>query len=158
MSTVETTFLVEGRAEHVSKYRDWLTHRGGIAVWTSVNLSNPGQKWSTPAFSIDGTPTTKPNWQAGDTPIVVTDPSQVGIYTETLFKDISVKLRFGSQGFMLKLSDASQRKVDRVLDACRAKHGNAHYRTGGLVNPVVSVYYTDKIIPLSEYQETEKGA
>jgi len=35
--------------EHATKMLGWLQTRGGIAVWPSVNLSNPGASWSTGA-------------------------------------------------------------------------------------------------------------
>ena len=35
--------------ETAPKALDWIKTRGGIAVWQSVNLSNPGATWTTPA-------------------------------------------------------------------------------------------------------------
>jgi hypothetical protein len=54
--------------ENAAKFRDWIARRGGVAVWHSINLSNIGASWSTPALREDGTPTPKPTWEADDKP------------------------------------------------------------------------------------------
>jgi hypothetical protein len=35
--------------ETAAKALEWIKTRGGLAIWQSVNLSNPGASWSTPA-------------------------------------------------------------------------------------------------------------
>ncbi len=51
--------------ENADKFYDWLLHRGGLFIWRSVNLSNPGASWTSPATEKDGvTPYGKPSWQA----------------------------------------------------------------------------------------------
>ena len=35
--------------ENAPKFLDWIKNRGGVAVWKSINLSNPDASWSTPA-------------------------------------------------------------------------------------------------------------
>ena len=54
--------------ENARLFADWIANRGGVAVWRSVNLSNPGASWSTPALTVEGEPTPKPTWQAANTP------------------------------------------------------------------------------------------
>lgn len=138
------SFIIEGRPEHAGKYRDWLRTRGGLALWKSVNLSNPGAEWVTPADAL------KPTWEAAQNPTIVTDPAQVGIYTEVLFKRVRVALRMSGNGLSTKLTDHSQRKLDKALDACREKHGSAHYRISTEDDgPGVNVYYTAGIEPLN---------
>lgn len=138
------TFLVEGRPEHAGKYRDWLRHRGGLAVWTSQNLADRGATAVTPADRTE-----RPGWQYTQAPTIVTDPAQVGIYTEVLYKRVRVALRVSGNGLSMKLTDHSQTKLDKALVACQDKHGNSHYRISTeLDGPGVNVYYTTSIEPL----------
>lgn len=142
-------FKVECTAANASRFASWIRERGGIAVWTSIDLSRPGEQCSTPVRTDEGLPYTKPHWMYGDTPVIVTDPAQVGVYTETVFKVIPVVLRRSSNGLSLKLADSSQRNLDRVLDRCRTKHGNAHWKRGGLDDrPSMSVFFSGDLIPL----------
>ena len=146
-------FAVECTPEDAPKFRVWIESRGGVAVWQSVNLSNAGASWSTPALAEDGTPYTKPTWQAGNTPRVVTDPAQVGVITAELFKAFPVALRRGS-GYSFNISDAAQRKLDKVMAQCEEKHGDAFYRKGVLdINGAsMGVYYTAGITPLADWK------
>ena len=54
--------------ESAAKFVNWIRERGGVAVWKSINLSNLGVGWGTPAQDKDGKPTKKPNWQADSVP------------------------------------------------------------------------------------------
>jgi hypothetical protein len=55
-------------SENAEKFKTWIRDRGGVAIWESVNLSNPGRSWSSPALGTDGTPYPKPSWEsASDT-------------------------------------------------------------------------------------------
>jgi len=98
----------------------WLRERGGIAVWPSVNLSNPDGSWTTPAQQADGTPTPKPTWQAGDTPAVITEARRILVEDAREVKRFYVGVRVGAQGRTLKLTDGASRRVRRTLDALNA--------------------------------------
>ena len=103
--------------EDSPKIREWFATRGGIAVWPSVNLSNPGASWTTPRLALDGTPTTKPTWQAGNTPHEITDPADVVVVTAREVRRFHVAVRIGSQGMSLKLTDASTARVRKAVAA-----------------------------------------
>ena len=81
----------------------------------------------------------------------ITDPAQILVYQEALFKAVPVALRRSSNGLSFKLTDASQRKVDRLMEQCRDKHGSAHYRKGVLPDKTASigVFYTTHTEPLT---------
>lgn len=100
-------------ANNALKIWRWLTERGGIAVWRSVNLSNPGASWTTPAFEADGvTPYTKPTWQADDKPArIITDPAEVMVSVDREVKRFRVGVRMGSQGMLVKVTDAGSRRI-----------------------------------------------
>lgn len=145
------TYLVQCHADNAERFRDWIANRGGIAVWPSLDLRNAGGSCSTPARTLTGEPTTRPGWSYASTPsIVVTDPADVGIYQEALFKAIRVSLRRGRNGFDLKLTDTSQRRVDALLRDCEAKHGTASIKRGVLPDAPASigVFYVTSLEPL----------
>jgi len=112
----------EANAERMAT---WIKERGGIAVWRSINLSNPGASWSTPALNTDGTSTGKPTWQAANEPeAVITDPNDVLVSTDVEVKRFRVGVRMGSQGFMVKVTDAGSRRIRAEVE--KAGEG-AHY-------------------------------
>jgi hypothetical protein len=148
------TYAVECHADNAARFRDWIANRGGIAVWPSINLSTPGASCSTPALTTTGEPTTRPGWSYASKPSrIVTDPADVGVYTEALFKAIRVSLR--KTGLSLKLTDTSQRRVNALMAACEAKHGTASYQRGVIPEAPASigVFYVTSLTPLSGAME-----
>jgi hypothetical protein len=146
-------FAVECAPENAGKFAEWIKSRGGIAVWTSANLGNAGATWSTPALDQAGKPYGKPTWQASNTPTIITDPAQVGVYNETLFKAFAVGLRRGD-GFSFNLTDGAMRRLDKVMAQCEEKHGSAHYvrGVGDFDGASMGVFYTSGITPLNEWK------
>lgn len=142
---------IEIRTDNIPQIKDWLTNRGGVAVWHSIDLRTAGEYVLTPALTRTGKPTTPPSWQSAKTPEIITDPAQILVYQEALFKAVPVALRRSSNGLSFKLTDASQRKVDRLMEQCRDKHGSAHYRKGVLPDKTASigVFYTTHTEPLT---------
>lgn len=144
-------FLIECRPDHAAKLRDWIQNRGGVALWRSIDLSDPGASVLTPADSA------KPRWKFANEPeVIVTRGSDVGVYQEVLFRAFHVALRRSTNGLAFKLTDYASERVHKVMNECREKHGNAHYRKGllGLERPSISVFYVNEqeIKPLSEVQ------
>jgi hypothetical protein len=94
-------------------FLDWVRNRGGIAVWRSVDFSDLGRSWSTPLRNKDGAPTPKPHpWKAEAAPSrVITDPKEVLVVEDREVKRFYVALRRGDQGLLVKLTDASSRRV-----------------------------------------------
>jgi hypothetical protein len=149
-------FRTECSAEDAPKFALWIKERGGIAVWKSVNLSNPGGSWSTPVRDVNGSVNGPPTWQCGFKPdAIVSDPAEVGVYREVLFKAFPVAVRRSGNGLMLKLTDAAQRKLEATLERCKEQHGSAHYRSGVLQGPSIGVFYTGSLVPLSEFNLEE---
>lgn len=103
-------------AENAPKFADWIANRGGVAVWRSINLSNPGASWSTPALTKEGEPYPKPTWQADSKPErVVTDPDNVLVSEDEEVKRFHVAIRRGG-GFQFKCTDASSRKIEKAVE------------------------------------------
>jgi hypothetical protein len=112
-------------AENAQRFWDWLTTRGGLAIWGSVNLSNPGRTWTAPHLDPQGLPKDKPNWQCGSSPIrIITDPSEVLVSMDAEVKRFHVAIRRGSQGLTMKLTDASTIKVRKAEE--KAGEGAYH--------------------------------
>jgi hypothetical protein len=139
-------------AENASKFYEWITTRGGLAVWHSVNLSNCGASWTTPAKTEHGLPMGKPTWEAGNEPVIHTDPARIGVYTAKEVKRFRVALR--RAGTALKVTDAGSRKIRAAVE----KAGdNAFYRFDyGSQEAVICI--TGDEIPLPEWiAQQEKG-
>jgi hypothetical protein len=142
---------IEVTSKEAPRLLDWLTNRGGVAIWESRDLRSAGNRTFTPARTTTGEPTTAPGWQWSTTPVeVVTDRADIGVYDETLYKAFPVSLRRSGNGLSLKLTDPSQRKVDKVMQECAAIHGNSHYHKGVLPDKAASigVYYASEVQPL----------
>ncbi len=151
-------FTIECDIEDAPKFLGWIEHRGGVLRWSSVNLANPAASWSTPALAEavgDDAPLpyTKPNWQCGNEPVLVTDPQDIGVYIPELFKAFPVATRISRNGLSTKLTDHSMAKLNRQMDECRERHGDAFYRRGVLDidRPSMGVYFTKMIMPLPRW-------
>lgn len=112
--------------ENAESMLKWINNRGGVAVWRSVNLSNPGASWSTPATirlgdceGYDSSDDTialhpKPTWQAEDTPTIITDASGIGVEGVQEVKRFRVGLRRSS--FAFKCTDGGSNRIRREVD------------------------------------------
>jgi hypothetical protein len=101
--------------ENAAKMSDWLRTRGGIAIWSSINLSNIGATWSTPALT-DGKSTPKPTWQAGNEPDrIITDPGECVVVEPREVNRFYVAIRPGAQGFVFKVTDGGTRRIRGAL-------------------------------------------
>jgi hypothetical protein len=104
------------RAEDAAKIAQWLDSRGGIAIWQSINLSNPGASWTTPAKTEDGQPYPKPTWEASNAPErIITSPADVIVSVDKEVKRFRVGVRMGSQGMSLKVTDGGTRRIRRAV-------------------------------------------
>lgn len=145
------TFKIEIERANAERIADWLANRGGVAIWESRDLRSAGARSFTPALTTTGEPTTAPGWQWNTTPVeIVTQVGDIGVYDEVLYKAFPVTLRRSSSGMSLKLTDASQRKVDKIMRQCRDEHGGSHYKKGVLPDKAASigVYYAGEASPL----------
>lgn len=139
------------KPEHVKLFDQWLRERGGLAMWPSVNLSNLGQSWTTPRLQDNGDPATKPNWQAAHEPNrIITDPAEVVVEVPALFKRSHIAIRRSSNGLSTKLTDASARRLDRMLAQAKDKYGSVWYEFDYSAQDVV-VYYAAETVPLVEW-------
>jgi hypothetical protein len=142
-------------AENAAKFAEWIRSRGGIAIWRSINLSNPGGSWSTPALTLEGQSYPKPTWEAANTPEIITDANDILVSTDEMVKRFHVGVRMGSQGFMLKVTDGGTRRIRREV----AKAGEGAYYTFDYECQDALIWKPVSTVPLPEWekkQEVEK--
>lgn len=136
--------------------RSWLLTRGGIAVWSSLDMSDPGKTWTTPLLKEDGSASGKPHWAASTEPVrVITSPSDVVVEVGQEVKRVKIALRRGANGMKIKLTDASTKKVYAAIDKAKAKAGAAWYEFDG---DQAVIYASAGLKPLTEWLEgTREG-
>ncbi len=159
-------------AANASKIFDWLLHRGGIFIWRSVNLSNPGQSWTTPATirrgDCDGSkaaegspddilPYPKPNWQCGSDPERhIVNIADVTVMQSKEVKRFHVATRMSGNGLSIKLTDASSRKLRDAVAKAQERYGKSawyQFDYGDEKNAVI--YIEDSAIPLADWVELQ---
>ena len=109
MSETQEKHIVN--ADNAEKILGWFRDRGGIAVWQSENLANPGASWTTPLRAADGGDPASPSWQAPRISRIITDPAECVVVTSREVKRFRVGVQVGSQGFTLKVTDGGSRKI-----------------------------------------------
>lgn len=138
--------------ENAPRILDWLQHRGGLAIWPSINLANPAASWTTPALDAEGKPSTKPTWEAASTPErVITDISDVLVSVDKEVKRFRVGVRMGSQGLMLKVTDGGTRRIRAAV----AKAGAGAYHIFDYGTQEAVIMAPEKQIPLDEWAKKE---
>ncbi len=76
------TIRISCEAHNAALLDEWISTRGGVAYWKSINLSNPSASWSAPANTVEGKPAGKPNWQVANEPeFIETNPSNIDVTT-----------------------------------------------------------------------------
>lgn len=96
------------------KLKSWIESRGGIAVWKSINLSNPGKEIFTPALTEDNKPYPKPSWEVSNQPYeIIKSLEDIIIIIPKEIKRFKVFTRISSNGLSIRLTDSSSQKVRR---------------------------------------------
>jgi hypothetical protein len=135
---------------HAEKFSEWLKNRQGIAQWKSIDLSDPGAGCVTPAKAEDGTDYPKPYWKYANTPaFILTSPDDVFLTVSKEVKRFYVAVRRGAQGFKIKCTDASSRKIENTLE----KLGNEAYYEFDYETQEAVFYLPDSKITLTEWRK-----
>lgn len=100
-----------------SLFQKWIESRGGVAVWKSVNLSNPGESLAfTPALDQFGIENDNPRWDLRRQEII-TDIKRFSFSKKnTEVKRVKVCTRVGSQGLMLKFTDGTMKRINSAFN------------------------------------------
>lgn len=134
--------------ENAAKFQDWLANRGGILVWPSVDLSDPGFSMSSPALDKDGKPYTKPHWKCSNNPRLITDPAEVEVQVPKEVRRFRVGLRMGAQGLKVKVTEGGTR---RIRAAC-AKAGPDSWYAFDYDTQEAVIYVPAEKVPLAEWK------
>ena len=133
---------------------EWLTSRGGVAIWRSINLSNPGASWTTPALNSDGSRVMKPNWQCDSQPErVIVNPADIQVSFDIEVRRFRVGIRVGGQGTMLKVTDGGTRRIRSAV----AKAGTGSYHHFDYTTQEAVIFKPDKVISLVEWLNNGKA-
>jgi hypothetical protein len=107
-----------------AKILEWIKTRGGILIWESINLSNAGASWTTPALDATGAPVTKPNWQCANEPSrKITNVAEVDVVTAQEVKRFHVGTRMGGSGLSVVVTDGGSRRIRSEVAKAENKHG-----------------------------------
>ena len=140
-------------SDNVEKVWTWIKTREGVAVWNSISLSDPGKQMLSPVKDTEGKPYTKPHWSLSNTPVIVTDVNDITVCVDKEVKRFHVGTRMGSQGMMIKVTDAGTARIRREVE----KAGDNAYHIfdyGDYKNAVIMA--PEKTMPLIDYAK-EKG-
>ncbi len=100
------------------KFASWMLERGGVLIWHSQDLSDPGAQTFTPAQDEKGHSNLKspPHWKfTGCNPECVTDLTRFRFAKE--MKEVQrfhVAVRMGDSGLRIKCTDASTAKIRKA--------------------------------------------
>lgn len=137
-------------AENAGQIWEWFHTRGGLALWRSIDLSNPGKSWTCPLFDANGVQKTKPTWQADTEPYrIIKDPAEVIVETFKEVRRFRVALRPGAQGLSIKLTDQASKKV---RNAVKKAGENATYVFDYMTQEAL-ILAPDTEVPLVEWAE-----
>ena len=150
-TTVTRHRILAANAEQVWQ---WLQERGGIAVWKSIDISTAGQTWTTPLHDAEGQLTKKQDWRMEKTPsFIITDPAEVVVDMPKEVKRFRVAVRPGSQGLLLKCSDAASRRIRREC----AKAGEDSWYEFDYATQEAVILVPGESKPLPEYVRGRMG-
>lgn len=139
-------------AHNTHKILDWIQNRCGIAIWESINLSNPAGSWTSPVRDANGVVSTKPNWQCSNTPErVITDIKDVEVITPREVGRFHVGVK--RSGMKVVLTDGASRKVRAAVD----KAGDNAWYGLDYVNQEAVIYVPGEVVGLEEWAAQMAG-
>ena len=145
----------------VEKIVGWIKTRGGIAIWRSANLSNPGASWTTPATIRKGDcegqegdeilPYPKPTWQAESKPSNIIDSVEdIDVSYDKEVKRFKVSLR--RAGFSVKVTDAGTRRIRNEVE----KAGKGSFYRFDYDTQEAVIFRQDRIVSLVDVLRGQK--
>lgn len=135
------------RSTDAEKVRGWIAARNGVAVWNSCDLGNPSGQWLTPATAEDGTETSKPTWQAGNVPTVITSEKDVTVMAPREVRRFRVQVVRGS-GLSLVLSEGASRRVRKAVE----KAGEGSWYEFDYDNQEAVIFAPESELRLDQYK------
>lgn len=141
-------------AESAHQIWRWLQERGGIIVWESQDMGNPGQSVTTPYRSADGSPAGSPGWRYPTPTRHITDPADVVVLATRVLKTVPVRIS-RADGFRLIVANSSVDKLGRMVEKLRREHPTAvdiwWVPTGDILDHTADIVICDRTVPLADY-------
>ena len=139
-------------AENAMRTLSWIRTRGGLALWQSIDLSDPGKSWTTPALTEDGKPYEKPTWKAASEPYrIITDAADVLVDIPKEVKRFHVAVYTGAQGLKIKVTDGGSRRIRAAVRKAADQYGEAWSEFDYGTQEAV-IFVAEKSVPLSEWE------
>lgn len=134
--------------ENAAKFWLWLTERGGIAVWNSLDLSSPDKSWSSPAHDVTGKVYNRPSWRTSETPNrIVTDPEDVVVCFDRVVTQFRVTVEH--YGLSIRCSASSSR---RIRQECEKAGEGAYYKFDYELQECL-IYAPDRMMKLTTWAD-----
>lgn len=138
--------------EHAEKIKDWLATRGGLALWQSVDLSDPGASWTGPLNDKDGKPVEKPHWKSDSKPYrVITDINEVEVVVPKVVKELKLGIKRGSGFMQLVYTDKGSERIKREVKKAGAGAWHQPIFPAFEGTPNCVILAPDKVVPLAEF-------
>lgn len=132
----------------------WLKERKGIFLWRSVDLGDIGASVFTPVIDKEGKVFTKPHWKYANKPSrKIRRAEAINVRFEKEVERWRVGLKRG-YGFRIDISDASQRKMERLLE----KHGEEAAYHFDYCSQEAVITVPTRIITLAEWSQENPDA
>lgn len=140
-------------SENAHLIYDWITNRGGILIWNSIDLSDPSASMTTPYRSENGEIKTKPHWKYDNIPSRhITSIEDVSVSIPKEYKRFHVATRMGGNGMSLKVTDAGSRRIEKEVEKAQRETGKSSYYVFDYFNyENCLIMVDDKIISLGEF-------
>jgi hypothetical protein len=147
-----TPTKLECTQENAPLLAKWIRAGRGLARWCSVDLSNPGKTWTTPARTVDGKPQPKQNWQMANEPeLIVESADDVTVLVDKEVKRFHVGVRRGDQGLSFKVTDGGSRRIRH--EVAKAGDGAYHVFDYEFQDAVIMAPEPGKSITLTEWMK-----
>lgn len=135
-------------AENADKIWNWLHTRGGVAIWRSADLGDPGKTWTCPYLDESGKPKEKQSWKMESAPSrIITDPAEIVVDVPKEIKRFRVAVRMGGNGLQFKCTDASSRKIRAACE----KAGENSWHEFDYMSQEAVIYVPGDSKPIAEY-------
>lgn len=137
---------------NATKIHEWILNRGGIFIWRSVNLSNSGGSWTSPARDADGNEVAKPNWQCDSKPERhITKIEDVSVITAKEVKRFHVATRGSGNGLSIKVTDGGTRKIRAEVSKAERGGRKAWYEFEYFEYGNCVIMVEDSCVPMTEW-------
>ena len=146
MNAIAAPKPLDCRAENAKQFLTWIRERGGLALWRTLNLSNPGQSWTCPLKDAEGNIKGKPHGYADSEPCrIITNTDDVIVHVDKEVKRFHVGLI--QRGMKIVLTDGATRRVNAAVE----KAGEGAYHVFDGQDAVIMAPEPGKSMTLTEW-------